>query len=445
MTVINDIAQTLGLDPKNKPTDYQKIIPTIQKLVRVVMVHVPNLEQFVDDVCTIVEHDNDNDNDEKKEEEINEREKQQARRKPKKNLEARKKKMDDTVEVLKSKFYKRQRQQCHKINNKDSSSGSGSGSDKKNVDSSIIPTITTTATSSLYATPNKGGRKALQKVNVNSILTRDVSINTDKTYHQQQQQLLHHNEHSSAAAITMNKANTSNKSFHEELYSFRHAIMERLIKCDHIGYHHHYHHHCVDAINATSGTLSRQSSSSSSQNDNEKALQTIDELINFQQKYMKVNGINTTMSSSSIVSSSTSHEEIMSPPHSSTILNDLFNADTSTLRQIVLHFAYLFEVRHDEIMMKMNDIYVFSHEATIMVSNMKEILGLSPNCPIHLVAKEITEKITRYNGEKEEQSLHCRRVEGVPPLKQSQLSNQEQGHDQQQHVRFHDLVEEFIS
>merc|ERR1711976_168926 len=55
--ILQDVAKALNLNPTN---EIDKVLPTVQKLVNVVMEHVPNLEQFVDDVCDIVmNHDGD--------------------------------------------------------------------------------------------------------------------------------------------------------------------------------------------------------------------------------------------------------------------------------------------------------------------------------------------------------------------------------------------------
>jgi hypothetical protein len=121
------------------------------------------------------------------------------------------------------------------------------------------------------------------------------------------------------------------------------------------------------------------------------ALKEINRLIDFEEKYgERVNGM---IHSGDEVSDSPALSSNASPPQSDTVLSDLLSADTTTLRRFVLHFAYLFTVRQESILQKMNDLYVFSHEATSLIHDVKTAMGVSPNCPIHSVARQVVAMI----------------------------------------------------
>merc|ERR1712038_779523 len=140
----------------------------------------------------------------------------------------------------------------------------------------------------------------------------------------------------------------------------------------------------------------RQGSLSQGTYDDEQALSIIENLICFEQKYIKVCGIQPQKDSFTLSSSSSSI--IQSPPRSNSILRDLFDTDSTSLRQFVLHFAYLFSVQQNEIMNKMNDVYVFSHEAAIMIEKIKQAMGLSPSCPIQSVTKRVVDFVQEFSS-----------------------------------------------
>ena len=52
---------------------------------------------------------------------------------------------------------------------------------------------------------------------------------------------------------------------------------------------------------------------------------------------------------------------------------------------------YLFSTRQSEIISKMNELYIFSHEANNLVECVKKALGISSSCPIYTVTKRLTE------------------------------------------------------
>lgn len=106
----------------------------------------------------------------------------------------------------------------------------------------------------------------------------------------------------------------------------------------------------------------------------EEMMEEISRLVDFEERYSKVHGI--------MKSSEESSED-------DSTLQELLNADRTSLRRLVLHFAYLFSVKHHEALDKMNDLYVFSHEATSLIDDLKEALELPYNCSIHSVARKV--------------------------------------------------------
>ena len=131
------------------------------------------------------------------------------------------------------------------------------------------------------------------------------------------------------------------------------------------------------------------------------ALEEINLLIEFEQKYSK--RLNNLVVEEEEVSDATGHstrsdnnnDDNDGSGDDDTVTQDLLKADAITLRRFVLHFAYLFSVRKDEILGKMNDLYVFSHEATDMINNIKKRMNLKNNCPIHTVARKVVDLIER--------------------------------------------------
>lgn len=105
----------------------------------------------------------------------------------------------------------------------------------------------------------------------------------------------------------------------------------------------------------------------------EEMMEEISRLIDFEERYSKVHGIRAAEESS----------------EDDSTLQELLNADRTSLRRLVLHFAYLFSVKHHEALDKMNDLYVFSHEATSLIDDLKEALELPYNCSIHSVARKV--------------------------------------------------------
>ena len=135
-----------------------------------------------------------------------------------------------------------------------------------------------------------------------------------------------------------------------------------------------------------------QSPTSSQSLTDAEALDEINRLIEFEEKYSeKVNGGMDFESSANGGDGTVSprSSSVVSPVNSDTVLRALLSTDTTTLRRFVLHFAYLFTVRQENILGKMNDLYVFSHEATSMIHGIKMAMGLSPSCPIHSVARKV--------------------------------------------------------
>jgi len=374
LEILKETAQTLGLNSKD---ELHAVLPTVRKLVRVVMMHVPNLEKFVDDVCQIVIHEDDDGGDIDSIENSNsisskgadtsvggETMKRRRRKRPKKkNIQARKVKMDEVVHILRNGW---------NVKNSDS--------DETIISSSTSLTSTSTSTSASTKanesskTKLKSPRPVLQKMNVNNFKSRDcISDQNDsepvKTMNSINRDHLGRDDHDPLSL------NESMKQHSEEILSFRNAIMEKLSMCQEYKMNEDDHEGHSSYARITSDL-----------DDNTKALEIIENLINFEQKYIKSNG----MTENSYSTTSSSSSGIESPTQTQSILKDLFDADTTTIRRFVLHFAYLFSVQEQsQIMPKMNDIYVFSNEASTLIEDIKKEMGLSPSCTAHYVARKV--------------------------------------------------------
>jgi len=286
------------------------VLPTVQKLVKVITQHVPRLEHFVKEVCDVVMDDkHPNPTQEIFSTPPPPRGKQE-KKKNRKNMDARKERMDSAVSTL-----------------------------RKHWDSNHA---------------GRGDALVLQEV--------DGNRKDDETCDAEQKLSLdYHDYHSYGIFTTAVKERLST----QRQSSFVEVKTPVASNKDH-----------VLAIHSQFLT-------------DTEALKEINRLIEFEEKYSeRVNGmIHSGGSDSSALASATS------PPQSDTVLRDLLNADTTTLRRFVLHFAYLFTVRQEHILEKMNDLYVFSHEATSLIHDVKKAMGVSPHCPIHSVARQVVAMI----------------------------------------------------
>lgn len=356
-SLLQNVSTTLGLNPEN---EVDKLLPTVQKLVRVVMIHVPHLEKFVDDVCEVAIDDND----------INEENRGDNRNKKpskRKDLQSRKKKMDKTVQIIKRKLQDK------------------TENDDIKMTTMMMPT----------PTPQKS-RKVLRKVNVTNV--NDLSCDNDGNE-------LYGNKMQSVHGDENRHADNQVMVHQEDQYSlssslwFRDNVINKIQRS--------YNDQMISDIETNQDIPEQQ------------AMVIIDSLIEFEQKYRKVKGFNYESQSDSFSG------VIQSPPQSQSILRDLFKTDATQLRQFVLHFAYLFSVRQDEIMSKMNDIYVFSHEASTFIENIKTLLGLPSSSPLQSIERKVAEIVN-------DTSMGNN-------LNQSQQQQQQRN----QHVRFNAVVEEF--
>ena len=292
MRILRLTAQALGL----KNGELHAVLPTVQKLVRVITQHVPRLEEFVEEVCDVVLLAEDQSEQEKDRDYKTPQRKVKRRRN--RNMEARKERMDTAVRVL-----------------KDTRETGKSNSDE-----------------------------VLKEINANTASNAAVS----KCNHQ-------YSQSSEASFTTVVK---------EKLARRQDACSSHVMTPISSNIH----------DRTTKGLLT----------DGE-AIQEVNRLIEFEEKYAtKLNGLVTAEEDSANRSPS-----VDSPPHSDTVLQDLLSADTTTLRRFVLHFAYLFSVRQDNVLNKMNDLYVFSHEATNLINDVKKAMDLPSSCPIHSVARKV--------------------------------------------------------
>ena len=471
--ILQEAAITLGLNPQ---TDLEKVLPTIQKLARVVMFHVPNMEQFVDDICQLVlSHSqqsscSNNDNllnhhhqqqetvvrdtmisesefeteDEEQKSDFHKKRRKKSKKKKKKrstnaatatggakkskskkskreNIQARKEQMDHVVNLLKQEWQPKSENHPHKTN--------------YTSDELCTPTSTGGSTS----------RRALQKVNVNNFDSWDSTAvgRSDTSIARSVEDNM-----KSKINTSNNKSSCNNDDPSNHYESFYNNVMKKLEQS----------HPC-----------NIEKAKESSQSEQEQAFAIINNLIQFENRYGNVYGRTNQQPNTTSSSSNNFDSMIQSPPQSSDIINNLFQVEASTLRRYAYHFTYLFSVRQEEIMEKMNDLYVFNHEASTMINELKRTLGLDMNCPMKKVGKAVID-ILRTSGscvvnerkvdvtvnqkkdQKQQLPVCCNLRREQPSLigtlkEKDQLGVQQSQHhqlqQQQQRVRFNVVVEEF--
>jgi len=300
------------------------VLPTVQKLVKIITQHVPRLEHFVEQVCDVV----------MEEDQLNptmERFNTPSRRhkkKNRKNIKARKERMDTAVCTLEKHWNRNHVGREDKLVFKE-------------VDGNVM-------------NESCDVEQELKEV--------DGNVMNESFDAEQELSLDYHDYHSYGIFTT--------------------AVKEHLSR--------HRLSNVTEVMTPVASNKDHISSHSQVLTDTE-ALKEINRLIDFEEKYgERVNGM---IHSGDEVSDSPALSSNASPPQSDTVLSDLLSADTTTLRRFVLHFAYLFTVRQESILQKMNDLYVFSHEATSLIHDVKTAMGVSPNCPIHSVARQVVAMI----------------------------------------------------
>jgi hypothetical protein len=321
LELLRQTAAELGLAKE----ELGSVLPTVQKLVRVITQHVPRLENFVEQVCeTVMEPEYDhaveqgccfqngtprrNKGPSKK-------------RRGKKNMEARKERMEVALKILKSGWGK-------------------------------------TGNSTREATDN--GKNGLQCLDVNG------------------EHVVEHENMNNERDASSFFQYTDYQSYGE----FTVQVKDQLAK--HQQKSNVSHTHPVSSSNHNQDPLLTDA----------EALGEIKRLIEFEERYShKVMDNLVHGEESCFVQTSSNNDSIVSEPHGDTVLQDLLRADTTTLRRFVLHFAYLFSVRQDHILGKMNELYVFSHEATNLIQDIKKCLNLPVECSIHSVARQVMAKI----------------------------------------------------
>jgi hypothetical protein len=298
MNILRQTAAVLGLGN----TELHSVLPTVQKLVKVITEHVPRLENFVEEVCEVVidEHEQDADFQTPKQN-------RSKRRRNRKNMKARKERMETAIKIV-----------------------------KKNSDA-------------------KQSNKKSDRV------LRDFDTISN--------------------VIHLNDEDENGSSFNYEDYqsygSFTTAVKEKLSSRQ------QGTHFSLDKTPVSSKNLSKERSSFLT---DKESLEEINRLIEFEERYnSRLNGL---VNEEEDSESSTSPSQ-NSNSKSDTVTQDLLSVDTTTLRRFVLHFAYLFSARQDDILGKMNELYVYSHETNLMINSMKKAMGLPPSCPIHSVARKV--------------------------------------------------------
>jgi len=324
LEILSQTAAELGL----KDSELHAVLPTIQKLVKVITQHVPKLEDFVEQVCQTVEEESD-----KKEIVDVQKKKKKKRNRKSKNMRARKERMDAAIQSLKEQIGDRNETSIVAKYECDSSDGRGR---------------------------DRGGDSSHGILFEHNEKCQDAESSDASFRIAIKQQMNHLREGSqddfvqqSAVIDNMDTPRTkTTKHIHEKLEP------ELLTDAE--------------------------------------TIEEIQRLVKFEGKYRRLDDVIRLEDSSSSATPKS--------PDNSTVISDLLNADTTTLRRFVLHFAYLFSVKQDKLIDKMNSLYVFSHEATELIDNVKNVLGLPSSTPIHSVAKKVVEVVNDSRNEKERQN-----------------------------------------
>ena len=299
LEILKKTAIELGLDEN----DLESVLPTVQKLVKVVTQHVPRLENFVDEVCTIVDKD----------EIMPSQEVKKKKKRSRNSAAARKERMDNTVQTLKLQWPSHDERQV--------SSAKHDSNPSETIEQKPSPEM--------------------------------------KVVHWQDE---------------MEEGPIFSYEDYQSYGAFTTAVKERLTSRRQLfGF---------DQVRTPISSNKDDGSPKSHLLTDFEALDEINRLIEFEQRY---NGKVTANSSNGNGSDDEGDE----------ITSDLLKANAVTLRRFVVHFAYLFTVKQDEMMNKMNDLYVFSHEATRLIDDLRNAMGMSPNCPIHTVAREVVSLIEK--------------------------------------------------
>ena len=345
LEILRQTAAELGI-PEGE--ELGAVLVTVRKLVRVITQHVPRLEKFVEQVCDTVMHPKDVDGNFMHDDgnvesgfknDGNRRQKKLSKKRCGKNMQERKECMDAALDILKTRW-----------------------------NTNVLP----------VESLDEQGEKCtvLNPWNVNE--------NNHGTKHG-------NNLH---AHVDKNVDGVEHVVFHYQDYqsygSFTTQVKERLSK-----------HHQKTFSNRVKENVSQIGTSTEGLvlTDAE-ALEEINRLIEFEESYRhKINGLlmNRDMDHDEGVDSCLSLQSLndTNPSQNDTVLQYLLNANTTTLRRFVLHFAYLFSVRQDGILEKMNELYVFSHEATNLINDIKKHLDLPLDCSIHSVARQVVAAIQK--------------------------------------------------
>lgn len=354
MHILLEIANSLGLSSDNVGS----VLPTVRKLVRVVKIHVPRLENFVESVCQIVETDNGHSSDdrnntttdnsseleqtniqdtsrqENKDTSRQNKKKQSKNKKSKKvtkNMEARRKRMSNAVSMLAEEWPKR-----------NSASAKTTDMIEYNTQSHL----------------NKESHTISSPTSGSSFSSR---------FHEIKKQF---------------QSDLPQRASSESMFCC--AVIEKLNQR-----HRRQSTQIMDDFDAV-----LESNSDSNNTSIEDALASIDELIKFEERCHKIEKVQKIVTNPpTSFGSPSSAFSPKSPSNSEDIVEELLTEDATTLRKVVLHFAYLFSVRQDEMRLKMNELYHFSHEAGALVDTVRKAVGVSANCPLSILSRRVVDAV----------------------------------------------------
>ena len=326
ISTLQDITEILGL-PKG---DIHAVVPTLKKLVRIIMQHVPKMESFVDEVCQVVLpmtndtcrkkgcvnqnqdnmtriHVNTNPS-------VSPVQGHRKKRLKKRNIEARRKKMDSALCVLNERWPKGLK--CR------------------------FP---------LKEASNKN-RHNCQRENETS------------------------NENIAEADLVFA---SSASEFRETVI---HKLSTRLVLKD--------EKEIFNPSRKISPELLLSTKISPPPLSDSDALRALEELIEMQQSLPSANTVSKQVVERSTVQLRNRDQEI-----GDSIINQA-DLDPSSNQIFVSHFMRVFSVQQRDIISKMNELYVFDREASLLVKVLKDSLCLGVSCPLSEVLRKIKEAIS---------------------------------------------------
>jgi len=369
---LQEIAVEMGLPTSN----LDAVLPMVRRLVRVVRIHVPRLEKFVDDVCNVVTEDassnnnvddgNQVGNDNREilttpaQEVVKKNTAKRRRKKQVKNMEVRRKRMSEAVYIIRKKW--------PKGNNNNGTEEEDAYADEN------IPMNNMNDNNS-----KKGPRPALRIMDCNVPEERRNASDMSK-----------------GSTVSSNTTPTSAES------AFCRAVIEMLANRHqkHVG-------KVVDDVFLSTNCKRDPLTPNKKKKNIEQALDSIEDLIVYEERCRRIDTIDKIVSDFSRKTSSPSSNKSnpssttispKSPANSESLMNELHNHDPTALRRLILHFAYLFCVPFDEMLERMDSLWHFTNDAAELIRALRKVLGMEETVALSVLTRRIVNALKTRNN-----------------------------------------------